>query len=70
MSTNIYLSDDTIAANIAFGVDSKDINYDIIEKHQKQQTYMILLLMNCPTISNTYWREVSDYQADKNNELE
>jgi ABC-type multidrug transport system fused ATPase/permease subunit len=29
---NIYLSDDTIAANIAFGIEPKDINHDIIEK--------------------------------------
>lgn len=32
---NIYLSDDTIAANIAFGVDPKDLNYDAIEKASK-----------------------------------
>lgn len=32
---NIYLSDDTLAANIAFGVDPKDLNYDAIEKASK-----------------------------------
>lgn len=32
---HIYLSDDTIAANIAFGVDSKNINQDMIEKSSK-----------------------------------
>lgn len=32
---NIYLSDDTIAANIAFGTDAMDINYMAIEKAAK-----------------------------------
>ena len=32
---NIYLADDTIAANIAFGVDSKDINLESVEKASK-----------------------------------
>ena len=32
---HIYLSDDTVAANIAFGVDSKDISYEDIEKASK-----------------------------------
>ena len=32
---HIYLSDDTIAANIAFGVELKDINSDAIEKAAK-----------------------------------
>ena len=32
---NIYLADDTIAANIAFGVDLKDINHEAIEKASK-----------------------------------
>lgn len=31
----IYLSDDTIAANIAFGVDPKDINKDLVERASK-----------------------------------
>lgn len=31
----IYLSDDTIAANIAFGLESKEINFDIIEQVSK-----------------------------------
>ena len=31
----IYLSDDTVAANIAFGVEPKDIDQDIIEKVSK-----------------------------------
>ena len=31
----IYLSDDTVAANIAFGVESKKINQDMIEKSAK-----------------------------------
>ena len=31
----IYLSDNTIAANIAFGVETKDINYNLIEKSAK-----------------------------------
>ena len=32
---HIYLSDDTIAANIAFGIDLKDINQEAIEKASK-----------------------------------
>jgi ABC-type multidrug transport system fused ATPase/permease subunit len=32
---NIYLSDDTVAANIAFGVDSRDINQMTVEKVSK-----------------------------------
>jgi len=32
---NIYLSDDTVAVNIAFGVESKDINQDMVEKAAK-----------------------------------
>lgn len=32
---HIYLSDDTIMANIAFGVKPKDINYDVIKKVSK-----------------------------------
>lgn len=32
---NIYLSDDTVAANIAFGVEIKNINQDIVEKSSK-----------------------------------
>ena len=32
---NIYLSDDTVAANIALGVDPKDINQEIVEKVSK-----------------------------------
>ena len=29
---NIYLADDTVAANIAFGVNSEDINYEAVER--------------------------------------
>ena len=32
---NIYLSDDTVTVNIAFGVESKDINQDMVEKVAK-----------------------------------
>lgn len=32
---HIYLSDDTVAANIAFGTETKDINQDMIEKASK-----------------------------------
>jgi ABC-type multidrug transport system fused ATPase/permease subunit len=35
VSQHIYLSDDTIAANIAFGVDPKHINKNIVEKVAK-----------------------------------
>ncbi len=32
---NIYLSDNTVSANIAFGIDSKDINQNLVEKCAK-----------------------------------
>jgi ABC-type multidrug transport system fused ATPase/permease subunit len=32
---HIYLSDDTVAANIAFGVEPKDIDQDMVEKAAK-----------------------------------
>ena len=35
VSQQIYLSDDTIASNIAFGVNKKDINLDTVEKVSK-----------------------------------
>ena len=35
MPQNIYLADDTIASNIAFGVDPKDVNQEAIEKASK-----------------------------------
>ena len=35
MPQHIYLSDDTIAANVAFGVRPKDINQDLVEKATK-----------------------------------
>ena len=31
----IYLSDNSVAANIAFGLDNKDINYELLEKVAK-----------------------------------
>ena len=35
MPQQIYLTDDTIAANIAFGIEPKDIDQDMIEKASK-----------------------------------
>ena len=35
MPQQIYLSDDTVAANIAFGVDTKDINLEAVERASK-----------------------------------
>ena len=32
---HIYLSDDTVTANIAFGVSSEDVNQDVVEKVSK-----------------------------------
>ena len=32
---NIYLSDDTVAANIAFGLDANEIDFETIEKASK-----------------------------------
>ena len=35
MPQHIYLADDTVAANIAFGVEPKDINKESVEKAAK-----------------------------------
>ena len=35
MPQYIYLSDETIAANIAMGVESKDINFDLVKRASK-----------------------------------
>jgi ABC-type multidrug transport system fused ATPase/permease subunit len=43
---NIYLSDDTISSNIAFGVNKKSINQTQIEKEQKLLICISLLKMN------------------------
>ena len=43
MPQQIYLSDNTIAANIAFGVNDDEIDQDTVEKGlQKLQIYMNL----------------------------
>ena len=39
---HIYLSDDTVAANIAFGVEPIDISLEAVEKASKLQIYMNL----------------------------
>ena len=35
MPQHIYLSDDTVAANIAFGIPHEDINYEAVERASK-----------------------------------
>ena len=43
---NIYLADDTISSNIAFGVDKENINQKQLRLLQKLRIYIILLKMN------------------------
>ena len=45
---HIYLSDDTIAANIAFGVEPKNIDQDLIEKVSKIANLDNFVLKNLP----------------------
>lgn len=45
---HIYLSDDTIAANIAFGVNSKDINSKFVEKCSKIANLHEFVINECP----------------------
>ena len=42
----IFLSDDSISANIAFGIEPKNINQEAVKKRLKSLIYMNLLLMN------------------------
>ena len=42
----IYISDDTVAANIAFCVEPKEIDQHLFKNPQKLQIYIILSLMN------------------------
>ena len=48
MPQHIYLSDDTIAANIAFGVEPKNIDQDLIEKVSKIANLDNFILKNLP----------------------
>jgi ABC-type multidrug transport system fused ATPase/permease subunit len=45
---HIYLTDDTIAANIAFGVDAKNISLDIVEKVSKIANLHEFIIMELP----------------------
>jgi ABC-type bacteriocin/lantibiotic exporter with double-glycine peptidase domain len=45
---HIYLSDDTVAANIAFGVEAKDINQNIVEKSAKIASLHEFILNELP----------------------
>lgn len=48
MPQHIYLSDDTIKANIAFGVEPKDISQDLIEKVAKIANIHDFIINNLP----------------------
>ena len=50
---HIYLSDDTVAANIAFGVEPKNINQDMIEKVSKIANLHELVINELPQKYNT-----------------
>ena len=45
---NIYLADDTIAANIAFGVKTDDINLDLIERAAKTASLHDFVINDLP----------------------
>ena len=53
MPQNIYLSDDTIAANIAFGVESKNINQIDIERASKIANLHDFIINELPDKYNT-----------------
>jgi|LakMenEpi03Aug12_release.lakeMendotaPanAssembly.Ray.scaffolds.fasta_scaffold61120_2 ABC-type multidrug transport system fused ATPase/permease subunit len=44
----IYLSDNSVAANIAFGLDNKDINYELLEKVAKVANIHDLIIHELP----------------------
>ena len=50
---HIYLSDDTVAANIAFGVEPKNINQDMIEKASKIANLHEFVINELPQKYNT-----------------
>ena len=52
---NIFLSDDTIAANIAIGVDPMNIDYVAIEKAAKIANLHEFVDKELPKISNHNW---------------
>ena len=49
----IYLADDTVAANIAFGVDTKDINFNSIERASKIARLHDFVINELPQNYNT-----------------
>ena len=46
MPQQIYLTDDSISSNIAFGIDPKYIDEKMLNMLLRLQIYMILLIMN------------------------
>ena len=58
----INLVDDTIAANIALGLESKDINNEEIEEHLKLQVHDFVI-RDLPNKYLTVGEEELDYQG-------
>ena len=57
MPQQIYLSDNTIAANIAFGVNDDEIDQDTVEKVSKIANLHEFVTNELSKISNNYWRK-------------
>lgn len=51
---HIYLSDNTVAANIAFGIDKEDISYEAIEKASKIANLHDFVIDNLPNQYQTF----------------
>ena len=51
---HIYLSDNTVVANIAFGIDEEDINYEAIEKASKIANLHDFVIDNLPNQYQTF----------------
>ena len=51
---HIYLSDNTVAANIAFGIDEENINYEAIEKASKIANLHDFVIDNLPNQYQTF----------------
>ena len=50
---HIYLTDDTIAANIAFGVNSKEINQELVDNVRAPKA--MIMTINAGFISDDHW---------------
>ena len=68
MPQQIFLADDTIAANIAFGIDYENINQDAIEKASKIANLHDFVLAELPNKYQTTIDERSNFQVANANQ--